>query len=91
MTITQTVEIPADRRVYLELPHTAPSGVMARVKIDIPAVSPEDKKTLIQPLPEIDEVRQLLKNEMAEKGTSAVMAASGDGWETYVRERHAEP
>jgi hypothetical protein len=37
MTIEQTVEIPADYRLLLELPHSVPSGVKANVKIDIPA------------------------------------------------------
>jgi hypothetical protein len=34
----------------------------------------------------IEEVRQLLQKEMAEKGTLAVTAASGDGWEAHVME-----
>jgi len=39
---------------------------------------------------EIENVRLLLQKEMAEKGTSAVAVAAGDGWEEYVRERYAE-
>ena len=27
---------------------------------------------------------------MAEKGTSAVAAAAGDGWEAHIKERYAE-
>ena len=36
MTITQTVAIPADYRIYLELPRSVPVGVQARVSITIP-------------------------------------------------------
>jgi hypothetical protein len=38
MTIERTVEIPADRRLYLnlELPFTVPAGIKARVAISIP-------------------------------------------------------
>ena len=87
MTITQTVEIPADRRVHLELPRSAPSGVMALVHIDIPAVSADGSTSPVQPLSGIEEIRQLLKKEMAAKGTLAATAASGGGWEAHVRER----
>ena len=36
MTITQTIEIPADRRLFLELPCSVPSGIKAQVSIAIP-------------------------------------------------------
>ena len=36
----------------------------------------------------IEDVRQLMQMEMAEKGTTTVMAATGDGWEAHVRERY---
>ena len=39
---------------------------------------------------EIEDVRLLLHKEMAEKGTSAVAVAAGDGWEAHVKERYAE-
>jgi len=38
MTITQTVAIPNDYRIFLELPRTLPIGVQARVSITIPTV-----------------------------------------------------
>jgi hypothetical protein len=38
----------------------------------------------------IEDVRQLLQKEMAEKGTTAVKAASGDGWEAHVKEHHVD-
>jgi hypothetical protein len=37
MTIEQTIEIPADRRIFLDLPLSIPAGVKARVEINIPA------------------------------------------------------
>jgi hypothetical protein len=40
MTVQQTVDIPADRRLYLELPETVPSGVAEFVLI-FKGVSPE--------------------------------------------------
>jgi hypothetical protein len=48
MTIEQTVSIPADYRIFLELPHSAPIGVNARVSISIPTVF--DSHTGIQPV-----------------------------------------
>ena len=39
MTITQTVKIPDDYRIFLELPRSVPSGIMAKINIDIPVIS----------------------------------------------------
>ena len=36
MTIEQTVAIPADYRISLELPRSVPTGVNARISITIP-------------------------------------------------------
>jgi hypothetical protein len=80
MTIEQTVEIPADYRIFIDLPHSIPTGVKARVEISVPAAETQ-----------IEEVRRLLQKEMTEKGTSEVKAAAGDGWEAHVKERYAEP
>ena len=87
MTITQTVTIPPDYRISFELPRSVPAGVLARIEINIPAVSSNAQSGSA----EIDEVRQLLRKEMAEKGTSQTIALSGDGWEAHARERYAEP
>jgi hypothetical protein len=75
MTVEQTVIIPDDYRIFLELPRSVPCGIEATVKIKIPASE------------KIDEVRRMLREEMAQNGTDA---ASGDGWETHVREHYAE-
>ena len=81
MTITQTVDIPADRRITLEVPREMPTGAT------IIAFTPA--RSSVQPSSGIEEVRQLLKKEMAEKGTAAVTTASGDGWEANVKESYA--
>ena len=86
MTITQTVEIPADYRISLELPRSIPIGAKARIDISIP-----NKITKSQSGLEIEHIRQLLRKEISEKGTSSIKAESGDGWEAYIRERYAEP
>jgi hypothetical protein len=92
MTIEQTIEIPADYRVFLELPHSIPSGVKAKVKISIPAAVVKNKSASIFPQSvEIEDVSRLLQKEMAEKGTSKVKTVSGGGWEAHVKEHYAEP
>ena len=91
MTIEQTIEIPADYRIFLELPRSIPSGVKARVEINIPAVATKEQScsTSLQAV-KIEEIRQLLQKEMAEQNTQAIIAAAGDGWEAHIRERYAE-
>ena len=86
MTITQTVEIPADYRISLELPRSVPIGAKAKVEINIAA-----KNTTGQSTSQLEHVRQLLRKEMSDKGTTAVNTKSGDGWEAYIKERYAEP
>ena len=91
MTIEQTVTIPTDNRIFLELPRSFPNGVMARVKIEIPAFSAQGKDASASQHPSaIEDVRRLLQKEMADNGTLTVTAASGDGWEAHIRERYAE-
>ena len=46
---------------------------------------------IASPSAEIEGIRQLLQKEMAEKGTSAVTVATGDGWESHIREHYAQP
>jgi nitrogen regulatory protein PII len=48
------------------------------------------EQTVTIPPERLDEVRQLLKKEMAQNGTMDVQAVSGDGWEAHVREKYAE-
>jgi len=47
MTIEQTVSIPADYRIFLELPRSVPIGANARVSINIPAEF--DSQSRIEP------------------------------------------
>lgn len=84
MTITQTIEVPADYRISLDLPRSVPSGVKANIKIEIPAVTVKDTGS-------IDKVRKLLQKEMAQKGTSQIKTESAAGWEANVMERYAQP
>jgi hypothetical protein len=50
MTINQTVTIPADYRIFLELPRSVPTGVNARVSINIPTVFDSQSGTeLVKP------------------------------------------
>ena len=87
MTITQTVEIPSDYRISIELPRSVQIGAKARVDINIlPARSVKNL-----PDSEIEHVRLLLQKEMAEKGTNTIAADNGDGWEAHVKEHYAEP
>jgi len=91
MTIEQVVEIPADYRLLLELPRSIPTGVKARVEISIPEVSAKGKNhSAFSQSAEIEDVRLLLQKEMAEKGTSALIVETGDGWEAHIREHYAE-
>jgi hypothetical protein len=92
MTIEQTVEIPDDYRVFLELPHSIPCGVKAKVEISIPAVSVKSQSDSVSPqFAKIEDVRRLLRKEMTEKRTSNVTAVSGGGWEAHVMEHYAKP
>jgi len=59
MTIEQTVEIPADYRVFLELPHSIPSGVKAKVRISIPAAVVKSRSDSIFPQSAESEEREI--------------------------------
>ena len=96
MTVEQIISIPDDRRIFIELPHSIPIGAKARVEIcvltaDTTVITEGQSDSLFPPLKKIEEVRELLQKEMSDRGTSAMIAATGDGWETHVREQYAEP
>jgi len=97
MVIQQIVDIPANRRIALEVPQAVPVGknilsftpvTGGKLRSSTSAVGSvsQPAETL-----QIDEIRRLLQNEMAEKGTSAVTAVNGDGWGAHVMEHYAEP
>ena len=48
MTLTQTVKIPDDYRIFLELPRSVPTGIMAKINIDIPVISTKAKEQHIK-------------------------------------------
>jgi len=86
MTVEQIVEIPANRRIALEVPRTVPVGKTILSFTPVSASRTAD----VSAGTTIEDIRLLLQKEMAEKGTSAVTAASGDGWEAHVMEHYAE-
>ena len=59
MTITRTVEIPADYRISLELPPSVPIGAKARVDISIPTVVENQSRS--EPVTPIESFRGILK------------------------------
>jgi len=59
MTIEQTVAIPSDYRIFLELPRSVPIGVNARVSINIPTVF--DSQSGIEPVKSEKSYRGILK------------------------------
>jgi hypothetical protein len=92
MTVEQIVDIPPDYRIFIDLPRSIPSGVKARVEISVSTIETKERNASeFTPSYEIEEVRRLLQKEMSERGTEEVKAASGEGWEAYIKERYAQP
>jgi len=60
MTIEQTVAIPANYRLFLELPRSVPIGANARVSINIPTVF--DEQNSIDTVKSVKSYRGILKN-----------------------------
>ncbi|MDR2965362.1 MAG: hypothetical protein LBU88_06270 [Treponema sp.] len=90
MTITQTVKVPENRWISFELSRTVPSGIMANININIPFTA-KDAQVLAPQMPnKIDEIRQLIQKEMAEKNTTSIRVESGDGWGAHVMEQYAQ-
>jgi len=58
MTIEQTVAIPSNYRIFLELPHSLPIGVNAHVSISIPTV--EGQNNTVKP---VQSFRGILKGK----------------------------
>ena len=61
MTIEQTVAIPADYRIFLELPRSVPVGVQARVSITIPTAL--EGNSGIEPKMPVKSFRGILKGK----------------------------
>ena len=78
MTVEQIVEIPASRRIALEVPRTVPAGktILSFRPVSTQAAN-ASPRTTAEAL-HIEDIRQLLQKEMAEKGTLAVTAANGN-------------
>jgi len=92
MTIEQTVEVPTSHRLTIDVPGEVPAGrtiiAFRPAAVQETAKSEQKQRTLFAD--RLEEVRQLVKKEMAQNGTTDVSVASGDGWEAHVRERYAE-
>ena len=99
MITTQTIVVPANHQLTIDVPPEVPTGP---VILTFTPAEAEHKRIpvfgcangqfqMAEDIYEIEDIRLLLQKEMAEKGTSALVAASGDGWEAHVRERYAEP
>jgi hypothetical protein len=78
MTIQQTVDIPADRRLYLELPETAPLG-HAEIMISISYITPEADSGIIpqerfnaETEAAMSEARDIMNGRVLSKGFSSV-------------------
>ncbi|MCL2720410.1 MAG: hypothetical protein FWD47_03615 [Treponema sp.] len=85
MIVEQIIDIPANRRITLEIPKTIPEGKA------ILTFKPANKtQTTVTHNLHIEDIRKLLQKEMIDKGTVELPASNGDGWEAHVRERYAE-
>jgi len=91
MTVEQIVDIPANRRIALKVPRTVPVGKTILSFTPVSAQAADISTGTAEEALRIEDIRQLLQKEMAEKGTLAVTAANGDGWESHVMEHYAEP
>jgi len=61
MTITQTVEIPADRRVNIEFPKEVPTG-RTSIVIQFPTQKREKHKTVEEMHASLEKVRAILRD-----------------------------
>ena len=92
MIIEQIVEVPVNHRLTIDVPREIPAGptILAFRPATVQKID-KAKHTHGTPITDqLEEVRQLLKKEMAQNGTADVPTASGDGWEAHLRERYAE-
>lgn len=80
MVVEQIIDIPADRRITLEIPQSVPIGKV------ILSFTPVKNTSVVK----IEDVRKLLHKEMTEKGTLKIEANSGDGWTAHVKETYAK-
>jgi len=90
MTVEQIIEIPADRRIAIEVPRTVPVGktILSFTPVSASQTADVSAGTTAKAL-QIEDIRQLLQKEMTVKGTLAVTAVNGDGWEAHVMEHYA--
>ena len=92
MSYTQTVEIPADRRITIEVPREVPAGATAQVEVKIiPFVKNVEKSVLDKPLKlcltkkELDEMLQNTPTPISDSLTG-ILAHLGDITVEQIRE-----
>ena len=61
LTIEQTVAIPTDYRIFLDLPRTVPIGVQARISITIPTAY--ESQSVTRPIKPLKSMRGILKGK----------------------------
>jgi len=92
MTITQTVEIPADRRITLEIPREVPTGATVRVESNIIPFVKKEEKTDLTTSPKLrltkKELEDILKNAETPHtdALSGILAHLGDITVEQIRE-----
>ena len=74
MTIEQTVEIPADRRIFLDVPVEMPTG-RASVTITVFGIMPAREASVSAPFPDLETLK-----ENARRKTAAREASGIDPW-----------
>ena len=75
MTITQTVEIPESRRVFLEFPPESPIG-MAKLELTIIPVADEPHNKKIRLTKEM--IDEMLQNSPHTRSLSGILSGMGD-------------
>jgi len=91
MVVEQIVDIPANHRITLDVPRTVPEGrtILTFTPASNAHTAEDSPRTTRKALP-IEDIRNLLQKEMAEKGTSTIHTESGDGWTAHVMETYAK-
>jgi len=91
MVVEQIIDIPANHRIILDVPKSVPEGrtILTFTPASNSNTAEHSPRTARKALP-IEEIRNLLQKEMAEKGTSAITVESGDGWTAHVMEAYAK-
>jgi len=90
MTITQTIEIPADRRITFEVPREVPTGTTARVEFNIIPFVKKEEKPALTTSPKLNitikELDEMLENCPITRELSGILSDLGDITIEQIRE-----